>query len=201
MGRYPHFDNGIEFLSENDLKDSIFVAIFWWHWFRRADTATLRSTREHLLSNVVRWGGRRSRGQNPRSHSAIPRTATIRAGAALRRTRRQYQRPRGLERVSQRSRGDVLCLRSRHVLYFVAHRTDRHALYHLHNLLAANLPRIALSKRHLRRLSAGRIGGILHERRCRPQKLGTPSDGMGKGIAGRVLCRAVPGELRVLDHV
>jgi undecaprenyl-diphosphatase len=52
VGRYPHFDNGIEFLSENDLKDSIFVAIFWWHWFKRADTATLRSTREHLLSTL-----------------------------------------------------------------------------------------------------------------------------------------------------
>jgi len=48
-GRYPHFDRAIELLSQNDLKDAIFVAMFWWFWFRRGDSLTVRQTREHLL--------------------------------------------------------------------------------------------------------------------------------------------------------
>src|ERR1019366_4940757 len=52
VGRYPHFDKAIDALSQNDLKDSIFVAMFWWYWFAKAGTETLRRTREHLLCTL-----------------------------------------------------------------------------------------------------------------------------------------------------
>jgi undecaprenyl-diphosphatase len=50
-GRFPHFDRLIELLSQNDLKDAFFVAMFWWLWFmRRTDPNRTRLAREHLLS-------------------------------------------------------------------------------------------------------------------------------------------------------
>lgn len=94
VGRFPRFDSAIEFLSENDLKDAIFVTLLWWYWFRRANTATTWRTREHLLCTLSAGGTRDFRGQNQRSDSTISRAATVRPGAALPRARGQYQRPR-----------------------------------------------------------------------------------------------------------
>jgi undecaprenyl-diphosphatase len=49
-GRFPHFDRLIELLSQNDLKDAFFVAMFWWLWFARTDATRARQAREQLLS-------------------------------------------------------------------------------------------------------------------------------------------------------
>ncbi len=52
-GRYPHFDRIVELLSQTDLKDGLFVAIFWCFWFHRAPKARTVEVREHLLSVLL----------------------------------------------------------------------------------------------------------------------------------------------------
>ena len=52
VGRSPNFDNAIVFLTQSDLRGALLVAIFWWCWFRKMDTATTTRTREHVLRTL-----------------------------------------------------------------------------------------------------------------------------------------------------
>ena len=54
MGRWPLFDRAMAFVSLNALiQGALFISIFWYYWFRQADAANRKLTREHLLCTVA----------------------------------------------------------------------------------------------------------------------------------------------------
>jgi undecaprenyl-diphosphatase len=54
VGRWPIFDRAMAFVSMNALcQGALFISIFWYYWFRQADTANRKVTREHLLCTIA----------------------------------------------------------------------------------------------------------------------------------------------------
>jgi undecaprenyl-diphosphatase len=50
VGRAPMFDKAMAFISGNALiQGALFISIFWYYWFRQADAASAKRTREYLL--------------------------------------------------------------------------------------------------------------------------------------------------------
>jgi len=53
VGMSVNFDKGIDFISGNHLfEGAVFMALFWWYWFRKVDTGIAQRTREHLLCTL-----------------------------------------------------------------------------------------------------------------------------------------------------
>jgi len=52
VGRSTDIDRAIGYLTDTDLKGALFFAGYWWCWFRKMDSATMRRTREHLLRTL-----------------------------------------------------------------------------------------------------------------------------------------------------
>ena len=52
MGRSSLFDGSVAFIEDNALKDALFISVFWWYWFRKADAVTMARTRVHVLATL-----------------------------------------------------------------------------------------------------------------------------------------------------
>jgi undecaprenyl-diphosphatase len=53
VGKWPNFDRTMEFVVGNDLiQGSVAASIFWWYWVRTGTEATVRLTRERLITTL-----------------------------------------------------------------------------------------------------------------------------------------------------
>ena len=53
VGKWPEFDRTVEFVVGNDLiQGSVAASIFWWYWVRTGTEATVRLTRERLITTL-----------------------------------------------------------------------------------------------------------------------------------------------------
>src|SRR5487761_2298231 len=133
------------------LKGGLFMAFFWWTWFRAKDDVTARRRYPPLRRAVDhRCPCRGRRGARAAARSAVSRSAALRGNEFRHADRRRSRESEPLELAAERSRGDVLRAVARGLVRSAHAGLSGRSMDFHRDLPAADLPRLPLRQRHRR---------------------------------------------------